>query len=78
MRSLREHLDPDDQALLVLRVDKDLPWRDISLVFLGPESSEAELVRQAALLRKRFERVKTKLRALMAGLTPVGGLEAEA
>ncbi len=78
VRSLREHLDPDDQALLVLRVDKDLPWRDISLVFLGPEASEAELVRQAALLRKRFERVKTKLRALMAGLTPVGGLEAEA
>jgi RNA polymerase sigma-70 factor (ECF subfamily) len=48
VRSLREHLDPDD------------------------------LARQAALLRKRFERVKTKLRALMAGLAPVGPPEAEA
>jgi RNA polymerase sigma-70 factor, ECF subfamily len=69
VRSLRDHLDPDDQTLLVLRVDKDLPWRDISLVFLGPDASDVELARHAALLRKRFERVKAKLRALMADLS---------
>src|ERR1043165_1384505 len=32
VRSLREQLDPDDQMLLVLRVDKDLGWRDIAIV----------------------------------------------
>jgi RNA polymerase sigma-70 factor, ECF subfamily len=68
VRSLREHLDADDQTLLVLRVDKDLPWRDISLVFLGPDATEAELTRHAALMRKRFERIKVKLRALCANL----------
>lgn len=67
VRMLREHLSADDQTLLVLRVDKDLPWRDISLVFLGTEVSEAELTRHAAGLRKRFERIKAKLRALVAG-----------
>jgi RNA polymerase sigma-70 factor (ECF subfamily) len=67
VRSLREHLSPDDQTLLVLRVDKDLPWRDISVVFLGAEASEADLTRHAAGLRKRFERIKAKLRALVAG-----------
>ncbi len=68
VRALREQLDPDDQTLLVLRVDKDLPWRDISLVFLGPDATDAELTKHAALMRKRFERLKAKLRALVAGL----------
>lgn len=68
VRSLREHLDPDDQTLLVLRVDKDLPWRDISLVFLGPDATEADLTRHAALMRKRFERIKLKLRSLVASV----------
>lgn len=68
VRALREQLDPDDQALLVLRVDKDLPWRDISLVFLGPDASDAELTKHSALMRKRFERLKSKLRALVAGV----------
>lgn len=45
----------------------DLAWRDISLVFLGAEAGEAELTRHAAGLRKRFERIKARLRALVAG-----------
>lgn len=68
VRSLREHLDPDEQTLLVLRVDKDLAWRDISLVLLGPAATEADLTRHAALMRKRFERIKLKLRTLAAGV----------
>jgi RNA polymerase sigma-70 factor (ECF subfamily) len=72
VRALREQLDPDDQALLVLRVDKDLGWRDIALVLLGEEAStaasDAELARHAAMLRKRFERVKQRLRQLAAEL----------
>jgi RNA polymerase sigma-70 factor (ECF subfamily) len=68
VRALREHLDPEDQMLLVLRVDKDLAWRDISMVFLGDAADDDELARHAALLRKRFERVKTKLRSLVSGV----------
>ncbi len=64
IRSLREQLEPDDQALLVLRVDKDLGWRDIAIVMLGAGASDAELARHAARLRKRFERVKAALREL--------------
>jgi RNA polymerase sigma-70 factor, ECF subfamily len=63
VRSLREQLDPDDQALLVLRVDKDLGWRDIAIVMCG-DCDDDELARHAARLRKRFERVKAQLREL--------------
>ena len=64
VRSLRDQLEPDDQLLLVLRVDKDLGWRDIALVLRGAETSDTELARHAAALRKRFERVKARLREL--------------
>ncbi|WP_394836032.1 sigma-70 family RNA polymerase sigma factor [Pendulispora rubella] len=63
VRALREQLDPDDRELLVLRVDKDLGWRDIALVMLGEGTSDEALTRHAAVLRKRFERVKKQLRA---------------
>ena len=68
VRSLRSQLDPDDQLLLVLRVDKDLGWRDIAMVMLGPDAADVELARHAAALRKRFERVKLRLRALAGSL----------
>jgi RNA polymerase sigma-70 factor, ECF subfamily len=64
VRSLREQLDPDDQTLLILRVDKDLGWRDIAIVMYGDDTGDEELARHAARLRKRFERVKAQLREL--------------
>lgn len=73
VRALREQLEPDDQALLILRVDKDLGWRDIALVMFGPDTTDAELVRHAATLRKRFERVKARLRELAADATADAG-----
>jgi RNA polymerase sigma-70 factor, ECF subfamily len=66
VRSLRAELPLDDQTLLVLRVDKDLGWRDIAIVMLGGDVDDAELARHAARLRKRFERVKAQLRELAA------------
>ena len=60
---LRAQLEPDDQILLVLRVDKDMEWRDVARV-LGGDKPAAALERDAAALRKRFERVKQRLRAL--------------
>lgn len=76
VRALREQLDPDDQMLLVLRVDKDLDWREIAHVFLGEHAEGAELVRRAAALRKRFERVKARLRALAAADALEGSADA--
>ncbi len=66
VRALRARLEPDDQALLVLRVDKDLDWREIAIVMLGPDAGDAELARHASALRKRFERIKARLRQLAA------------
>ena len=51
---LREELAPDEQSLLILRVDRGLAWNEIAAVM------EAE----APALAKRFERVKAKLRKL--------------
>ena len=61
---IRNELEDEDQALLVLRVDKELPWLDIALVLLGPDADGDQLAQKAAALRKQFERVKLALREL--------------
>ena len=63
---IRGELDEEDQTLLVLRVDRDLAWRDIAIVLLGEEADPEDITRKAASLRKQFERVKTRLRELAA------------
>jgi RNA polymerase sigma-70 factor (ECF subfamily) len=68
---LRAQLAPEDRELLVLRVDRDLSWNDVALVLLGGDGLDvAELKREAARARKRFERIKDELRdaAQQAGL----------
>jgi RNA polymerase sigma-70 factor (ECF subfamily) len=66
VRSLRESLDPDDQSLLVLHVDRRLPWRELALVMHDGDEplDDSEIDREAARLRKRFERVKAALKKL--------------
>lgn len=59
---IRKELDEDDQALLVLRVDRDLAWADIAQVMLGEDATADAVKRKAAALRKQFERVKERLR----------------
>jgi RNA polymerase sigma-70 factor (ECF subfamily) len=56
LAALRAALTPDEQTLLILRVDKGLPWGEIAFVLSAPEAPVEE-----AALRKRFERVKAKL-----------------
>jgi RNA polymerase sigma-70 factor (ECF subfamily) len=63
---IRRELDDDDQLLLVLRVDRDLAWRDIAIVMLGEDAAADDVTRKAATLRKQFERVKDRLRELAA------------
>ena len=59
-RALRDMLRPEDKELLVLRLDRELEWSDIAEV----------LEQDPATLRKRFERLKERLRVLadQAGL----------
>src|SRR5512135_2843342 len=64
VRELRDSLSPDDRALLVLRIDRDLSWDDCARVMLESEPADAaEIAREAARLRKRFQLVKADLRA---------------
>jgi RNA polymerase sigma factor (sigma-70 family) len=64
LRAFREQLDPDDQVLLVLHVDRRLQWREVAIVMHenGDELAGQQLEREIARLRKRFERVKAALR----------------
>lgn len=67
---LREMLDAEDQTLLILRVDRAMSWGDIAAVMLGASSDADERARGAATLRKRFERVKDRLRAAVTRERP--------
>lgn len=61
---LRETLALEDQALLMLRVDRGLSWIELARVLHDDEENllaEDALKREAARLRKRFQMVKTKL-----------------
>jgi RNA polymerase sigma-70 factor (ECF subfamily) len=53
---LRESLTPDEQTLLVLRLDRDLSWDEVAAVL----SEDGEPL-GALTLRKRFERLRDKL-----------------
>lgn len=66
VRALRDHLSPEDQSLLILYIDRDLPWREIAMVLTeqGEALDDEALDREAARLRKRFERVKAELKTL--------------
>lgn len=59
----RAQLDADDHMLLSLRIQRQLPWEDIAKVL--NDSEDLPSARELASLRKRFERVKTKLRELV-------------
>lgn len=63
---LRKQLDPEDQTLLVLRVSREMSWNEIARI-ISPDVVEGDgdaLRREAARLRKRFERIKLELAEL--------------
>lgn len=53
---LRAKLQPDEQTLLTLRVDRKLSWREVAEI-LGEGGEQVD----ETALRKRFERLKDKL-----------------
>jgi len=71
LERLRDELSEEDRALLVLRVDRQLEWRELALVLASPPEGGSTLAaddellkREAARLRKRFQLVKERLRTL--------------
>ena len=63
---LRDQLSEAERDLLVLRVDRGLSWQEIARVMSeSADPSPAELRREAARLRKRYERCKDRLRKLI-------------
>jgi RNA polymerase sigma-70 factor, ECF subfamily len=76
--ALRAQLTDDERELLVLRVDRALDWKDLARVLADAAEDggvdDKQLAADAAKLRKRFERLKEKLRglAIEAGLLPAG------
>ncbi|MCH9684116.1 MAG: sigma-70 family RNA polymerase sigma factor [Deltaproteobacteria bacterium] len=59
---VRAALEPDDRTLLVLRIDRKLSWTQIATVLSDDGTTEGPaLAREAARLRKRFERLKSKV-----------------
>jgi RNA polymerase sigma-70 factor, ECF subfamily len=60
---LRAELDPDEQTLLVLRVEKEMGWTEIAEILSAAEEvlGEKELKVRAATWRQRFKRLKDKM-----------------
>ncbi|HEY0255258.1 MAG TPA: sigma-70 family RNA polymerase sigma factor, partial [Kofleriaceae bacterium] len=46
----KEALEPDDRTLLVLRIDRNLSWREIAVVLLGEDAGETEVDKKSASL----------------------------
>jgi RNA polymerase sigma-70 factor (ECF subfamily) len=67
LAELRATLDPEEQTLLILRVDRGLAWEEIARVLATEDEAPS-----AAALRKRYERLTEKLRrdAKARGLLP--------
>jgi RNA polymerase sigma-70 factor (ECF subfamily) len=59
---LRQALDPAERTLLILRIDRGMSWAEVAYVLAEREDN----------LRKRFERIKLRLRdlAVARGLVP--------
>ena len=72
---LRDSLPPEDRALLMLRVDRQLPWNDLARVLHEGEAEldDAALKREAARLRKRYQLVKDKIYEMARREGLVGG-----
>jgi RNA polymerase sigma-70 factor (ECF subfamily) len=72
---LRETLPPEDQTLLILRVNRKLGWKEIAqvMVYEGETVSDDVLEKEAVRLRKRYQLAKDKLRRLAEAQGLVSG-----
>jgi RNA polymerase sigma-70 factor (ECF subfamily) len=70
-RKLRDQLDPDEQQLLMLRIDRNLGWSEIAEIVDDDDDPKA-ITRASARLRQQFQTLKDRLRdlAIAEGLLP--------
>lgn len=67
LQALRDALGPEDQLILVLRVDRGLAWNELAAVTLAESEAVDDataLKRESARLRQRFKSVKARLKRL--------------
>jgi RNA polymerase sigma factor (sigma-70 family) len=71
LEALRDELPEEDRAVLVLRIDRQLEWREVALVLASSSDDdarrvqdEAALKREVARLRKRLQLATERLRTL--------------
>ena len=62
LREMRDALAPEDRELLILRLDRNMSWKDIARALASDTDAPSSLDSRAASLRKRFERLKADLR----------------
>jgi RNA polymerase sigma-70 factor (ECF subfamily) len=61
--ALRSTLTPDEQSLLVLRVDRNLSWDEVARILHDDRDADQDsLRRHATNLRQRFRQLKERLR----------------
>lgn len=64
LQNLRSQLSRDEQDLLILRIDRNLSWRDVVHAVRSEELDDASVARAEAALRQRFAEIKKRLRRL--------------
>jgi RNA polymerase sigma-70 factor (ECF subfamily) len=68
LQELRDRLPEEDRMLLVLRIDRKLDWKDLARVFAETQGDAdpgaIAIEREAARLRKRFQKLKERIRDL--------------
>jgi RNA polymerase sigma-70 factor (ECF subfamily) len=72
VEELRQSLPPEDQTLLILRVNRKLGWKEIAqvMVYEGHVVADAVLEKEAVRLRKRYQLAKDKLRRMVERQRP--------
>lgn len=66
LHRLRATLSEEDREILVLRVERDLPWDEVARVFAGDAADPPALRREAARLRKRFQAIRERVARVRA------------
>ncbi len=67
LAAVRATLTDDERELLSLRVDRQLPWREIAVILAGDDAGDADAVRRLdQALRKRFEALKRRLKVKLS------------
>ena len=60
--ALRESLSPEEQSLLVLRIDRGLSWDEVArIMYDGDDEDDKALERHTTNLRQRFRQLKIRL-----------------